>query len=124
MRIVRHVSKRQQRGTSQPSSDPDSESEIEHAEVLKERVRTRTHEHGGGEKIIMTEDEDDDPYEKWKTAKANEKKHKRTASKKGAPPAKKMKIEQSSVKVVGKRTANGNAKDRIVGKRSMRLGEA
>lgn len=67
-------------------SDEEDEVEEEEEESLRDKktlktVRTVKHEHGTGERVLMTDDEDDDAYIEWKRKMTEDGKRKRTVVK-------------------------------------------
>lgn len=82
--------------------DEEEEEEAEVEESLRQKrssqpIRTVKHEHGTGERVLMTDDEDDDTYGEWKRKMIEDGKRKRTVTKASRPGGLGAKIKKGPV---------------------------
>lgn len=75
----------------------EQEQESLHDKRASQIVRTVRHEHGTGERVLMTDDEDDDTYGEWKRKMAEDGKRKRTVAKASRPGGLGAKIKRDPV---------------------------
>lgn len=91
----------QKRKVRLPSVGEDEEEEEEEESLRQRRasqpVRTIKHEHGTGERVLMTDDEDDDTYGEWKRKMIEDGKRKRTVTKASRPGGLGAKIKRGPV---------------------------
>lgn len=99
--------------------------EKEEIPVRKVKIWTKPRGEGIGEKIVMTEDEDDDGYEKWKEGRRRVGKKRMSGGGGGSSATdavvkkRRLSINKSNIPLAGKRPSSRAKQNIVVGRRSV-----